>query len=162
MKGFKRILFPVDFSEVSPMIVPWVITMVDKFKSELHLIFVVRSLLPLTSFDVTETSIISFEGEILKAGEKSMDEFVKKHFKKYPTCKAHVLTGDPAEEILNYVNNENIDLVIMGTHGRKGLDRVLFGSVAAHVIKESSAPVMSINPYRLSLDKNKRHDNQED
>ncbi|MCD6262244.1 MAG: universal stress protein [Deltaproteobacteria bacterium] len=162
MKGFKKILFPVDFSEVSPMIVPWVITMVDKFKSELHLIFVVRSLLPLTSFDVTETSIISFEGEILKAGEKSMDEFVKKHFKKYPACKAHVLTGDPAEEILNYVNNENIDLVIMGTHGRKGLDRVLFGSVAAHVIKESSAPVMSINPYRLSLDKNKRHDNQED
>lgn len=162
MKGFKKILFPVDFSEVSPMIVPWVTTMVDKFKSELHLIFVVRSLLSLTAFDVTEASIISFEGEILKAGEKSMDEFVKKHFKKYSACKTNVLTGDPAEEILNYVNNENIDLVIMGTHGRKGLDRVLFGSVAAHVIKESSAPVMSINPYRLSLDKNKRHDNQED
>ncbi len=161
MKGFKKILFPVDFSEVSPMIVPWVVTMVEKFKSEIHLIFVVRSLLPLTSFDVTETSIISFEGEVLKAGEKSMDEFVKKYFKRYPACKTQVLIGDPAEKILNYIKTENMDIVIMGTHGRKGLDRILFGSVAAHVIKESSVPVMSINPYRLDLDKNKHYDNQE-
>jgi nucleotide-binding universal stress UspA family protein len=56
--------------------------------------------------------------------------------------------GDPAEEILKYIAQEKVDLVIMGTHGRKGLDRVLFGSVANEVVKKSPVPVLTINPYR--------------
>jgi len=59
-----------------------------------------------------------------------------------------VVQGDPAEEILKYVESEKVDLVIMGTHGRKGLDRILFGSVANEVVKRSPAPVLTINPYR--------------
>ena len=60
-----------------------------------------------------------------------------------------MILGDAIEEIINYINNEGIDLVIMGTHGRKGLNRVFFGSVADGVIKMSPVPVMSINPYRV-------------
>ena len=47
------------------------------------------------------------------------------------------------------VKPQGIDLVIMGTHGRKGLNRILFGSVAERVIKMSPIPVLSINPYRV-------------
>jgi nucleotide-binding universal stress UspA family protein len=43
-----------------------------------------------------------------------------------------------------------MDLVVMGTHGRKGIERVLFGSVADRVIKTSPVPVLSINPYKVS------------
>jgi nucleotide-binding universal stress UspA family protein len=58
------------------------------------------------------------------------------------------MVGDAAEEIINRVKSEGIGLVIIGTHGRKGLDRIVFGSVADRVIKMSPVPVLSINPYK--------------
>jgi nucleotide-binding universal stress UspA family protein len=61
---------------------------------------------------------------------------------------AHVLTGDPGEEIVNYAEQEKMDLILIGTHGRKGVDRILFGSVAEHVVKNSRIPVLTLNPYR--------------
>jgi nucleotide-binding universal stress UspA family protein len=52
---------------------------------------------------------------------------------------------------LDYISDEEIDLVIMGTHGRKGLDRVFFGSVADRVVKMSPVPVLTINPYKTPV-----------
>jgi nucleotide-binding universal stress UspA family protein len=49
---------------------------------------------------------------------------------------------------LRYVEADGIDLVVMGTHGRKGLDRILFGSVAHHVVTTCPVPVMTVNPHR--------------
>ena len=54
-----------------------------------------------------------------------------------------------ATEILIAIESNSIDLVIMGTHGYKGLERKVFGSVAEKVVKKSSAPVLIINPYKL-------------
>jgi len=51
------------------------------------------------------------------------------------------------QEILKTIDSEGIDLVIMGTHGRKGLKYVFFGSVAENVVKRSPVPVLTINPY---------------
>jgi len=58
-----------------------------------------------------------------------------------------VVAGDPSEEILRYIQEEGIDLVVMGTHGRKGLDKVIFGSVAERVVKSAPVPVMVVNPF---------------
>lgn len=154
MKDIKKILFPVDFSKVAPVIAPWVRTIAEKFDAEIHLLFVARRLAHFSSMDVSEASINSFESEIIKAGENSMEEFVNTHFRGYPACQPRVELGDAAEEILNYIKKKNIDMVVMGTHGRKGLDRIIFGSVANTVIKKAQAPVMSINPYRIPELKN--------
>ncbi len=150
MNVIKKILFPVDFSKVSPVIAPWVLTLAQKFGAEIHILFVARKLGHFTSIDVSEASITAFEQEIIGAGEKRMAEFTGTHFTGYPACKTRVVIGDPAEGILYYIKSESIDLVIMGTHGRKGLDRIIFGSVADRVIKNAQAPVLSINPYRIS------------
>jgi len=149
MKAFKKILFPVDFSDVSPEIAPWVRMVAEKFEAEIHLLFVARGLEYLSDVYVTPVSIEAFAGEMIKGGETSMEEFVSAHFDKYPALRTKVELGDASERIIEYINSERIDLVIMGTHGRKGLERVFFGSVADRVIKMSSAPVLSINPYRV-------------
>ena len=60
--------------------------------------------------------------------------------------KAEVVVGYAAEEILSLAENEDADLIVMGTHGRKGIDRILFGSVAEKVVKNSSRPVLTIRP----------------
>ena len=150
MAQFSKILFPVDLSVVSPAIVPWVRMMAEKFGAELHLLFVARRMEHVSTVYVAQATIESFMAEFVKGSEARIEEFANTHFKNLPSCRTKVILGDAAEEIVNYVESEKIDLVVMGTHGRKGLDRILFGSVAERVIKHSAAPVLSINPYRLS------------
>ena len=149
MSTFKKILFPVDLSESSAEIIPFVTTMARTFQSDLHLLFVARVFKYYDTIYVPPVSIVEFEEKVVKGGKKRLDEFVEEHLKDCCVSRAKVVPGDPAEEIVRYVDAEGIDLVIMGTHGRKGLDRILFGSVAAHVVTRSSVPVMTVNPYKM-------------
>jgi nucleotide-binding universal stress UspA family protein len=57
-----------------------------------------------------------------------------------------VVTGYAAEEILLMVEEEKADMLVMGTHGRRGIDRILFGSVAEKVVKSAKCPVVTIRP----------------
>jgi len=149
MEFFKKILFPVDLSEVSPKLVPYVKEMAAKFDAEVHLLFVARILQHFTSIYVPHPSIMNFEGEVVQGAEKKLQEFMQEQFEGGP-CKAQVIMGDPAEEILNYAQAEGIDFIIIGTHGRKGLERIIFGSVAERVVKKSPVPVLTVNPYGKS------------
>lgn len=149
MSQFKKILFPVDLSDVSAEIIPFVTTMAKTFQSDLHLLFVARIFKYYDTIYVPPVSIVEFEEKVVEGSKRRLDEFVEEHLKDCCVSAAEVIAGDPAEEIVKYVDTEGIDLVIMGTHGRKGLDRILFGSVASHVVTRSSAPVMTVNPYRM-------------
>src|SRR6056297_1146501 len=60
------------------------------------------------------------------------------------TVVTEIVEGNPHEEILDYVTEHGIDMVIMGTHGRTGLDRVVMGSVAERVVRRSSVPVLTV------------------
>jgi nucleotide-binding universal stress UspA family protein len=62
-------------------------------------------------------------------------------------CKTKVVTGDPSDQISKYIRSEKMDLVIVGTHGRKGIDEIMLGNVAHRVIKNSPVPVLTVNPY---------------
>jgi len=148
MAEFKKILFPVDLSEVSAEIIPYVTTMARTFQADLHVLFVARIFKYYDTIYVPPVSILDFEEKVVDGGKRRLDEFVAEHLKDCCVSVAKVIPGDPAEEIVRYIDSEGIDLVVMSTHGRKGLDRVLFGSVANHVVTSSSVPVMTINPYR--------------
>ena len=152
MITFKKILFPVDFSEVSPKIVPYVITMADKLDAEVHLVFVVRKLEQYRSIFDSPVSVETFENEIVLGAETKMEEFVREFFKRILKLKTKILIGDIAEEIIKYIKDEGIDLVIIGTHGRKGMDRIILGNIADKVIKSAPVPVLSVNPYQVMAD----------
>ena len=148
MEKLQKILFPIDFSDSYSAIMPWVFTMAEKFDSEIHLLFVARSLAYYTNVYVPYAAIEDLEQQVIKGSETTMEQFVTKHFSEYGNCKAKVVVGDPSEEILNYAKNEDIGMIIIGTHGKKGLEKILFGSVARRVIKMSPVPVLSINPHK--------------
>ena len=148
MKEFKRILFPVDLSESSEKIVPYVQAVAEKFNSKIRLFFAARVFDYFTSIYVPHPSINQFEKEIIEGAEKRLYEFVDEHFSKFPGTKTAVVAGDAAEKIIEYAEDQNIDLVIMGTHGRKGMDKIIIGSVAERVLKASPVPVLVVNPYK--------------
>ena len=147
MSMFKKILFPVDLSEASPGVAPVVRTMAEKFNARVYLLFVARVLHHYAAMYVPDPSISRFEREVLEGAEKRLYEFKEAHFKELGEIKVEVLLGEVAEEIVRYAADEKVDLIIMGTHGRKGLDKIVFGSVADRVVKTSPVPVMVINPF---------------
>lgn len=57
-----------------------------------------------------------------------------------------ILVGRPSEELVKLADEKGVDLIVMGTHGRAGFDRLLFGSVANEVVKTAPCPVMTIRP----------------
>ena len=149
MKTFNQILFPADLSDSTVKIVPYVRAMTTRFNSRLHLLFVARVFEYFTGMYVPPPSIAEFEKQIVTGAEKRLFEFADEHFKDLAHTKTSVATGDAAEGILNYIDSDGIDLVIMGTHGRKGLDKVIFGSVADRIVRSSPVPVMVINPHKV-------------
>ncbi|MFZ7128226.1 MAG: universal stress protein [Desulfobacterales bacterium] len=148
MPEFKEILFPVDLSDIAPKIVPYVQTFTETFKARLHLLFAARVMGQYTGLYVPTAAVTSFEQSIIEGAHRKLKEFKEENFPTVQRIQLAVRSGDPSEEILAYISEQNIDMVVMGTHGRKGLDRVLFGSVAERVVKLSSAPVFTVNPFR--------------
>ncbi|UCD82288.1 MAG: universal stress protein [Desulfobacterales bacterium] len=148
MQEFNRILFPVDLSESSTKIVPYVQAVAKKFESQIHILFAARVFDHFTSMYVPHPSINKFEKELIEGAEKRLYEFVDENFGEFPHTKTAVVAGDPSEEIIRYIRENKIDLVVMGTHGRKGMDKIIFGSVAERVVKTAPVPVMVVNPYK--------------
>ncbi len=149
MYSFKKILFPVDLSSVAAMIAPLAREMAEKFEAELHVLFVARVMEQYAHVYVSGPAITNFESELVQGAEKKLQEFVDETFGGLPVV-AKVLSGYPAEEIVDYARKEGMDLIVIGTHGRKGLERIIFGSVAEHVVKNAPVPVLSVNPYKFA------------
>ena len=149
MKEFHKILFPLDLSEASPKLVPYVTTMAQKFGSEIHLLFVASVFEHFSGIYVPHPSINKFEDEIVEGAKKRLKEFTEDYFSDFPETRAEVVAGHISEEILKYTGSKDIDLLILGTHGRKGLEKVVFGSVAERVARASTVPVLLVNPYKV-------------
>lgn len=147
----RRILFPLDLSEFCTEIVPQVISVARKFGAEVHLVTVVDS--PRRSGDlyVLNPSFGALEKEALERVGLALQTFEEEFFVSYRNVKRSVLSGHPAQAILKYIDSTGIDLVVMATHRRQGLEKALLGSVADEVIRKSPVPVMSINPCEGEL-----------
>jgi len=152
MAEFKKILCAVDFSDQSPKLADYAKTLARCTGAKLLCVYVAPSLSQYVGFHVPPSSIESFVGEIVAGADTSMQTYLETHFAG-ADAEGKVLVGYPAEEILNMAEDENVDLIIMGTHGRTGIDRILFGSVAEKVVKSSTCPVLTIRPEPSSDDK---------
>jgi len=148
MNEIKKILVPVDFSENSRKILQSAVMLAGKFQAHLSVVFVVQSFDDYSGFFVPHIPIAQFEEEMVQAAQQKMAAFVAENLDPAVTHDAMVLRGDVANEILRYAEDGGVDLIVMGTHGYKGLEKVLFGSVAEKVVKLAPCPVLTINPYR--------------
>ena len=149
MIEIKKILFPLDLTENSSKILPYVLSVSEKYNSQIYLIHVVQDLNKWGKLYVPHPSLDKFQEEAIKNAEKAMDKICENQLQSCPNFQKRVVSGDTVDEILKIIESESIDLLIMGTHGRKGLEHVIFGSVAENVVKKSPVPVLSINPYKL-------------
>jgi nucleotide-binding universal stress UspA family protein len=146
MKQVKKILFPIDFASNFEPLVPWVSTLAGKFEATVYVLFVAQDLTHFASFYVPHGNIKEFQQQAIDSATKRMAAAVEEFSKKFPKVETRVELGAPAEKILAFAEKEQIDMIVMGAHGRSGLERAIFGSVANKVVKSAPCPVLTIHP----------------
>lgn len=153
MQEIKRVLTPIDFSDNAGKIASAAAYVAGTFQADLDLVFVAQNFEDYSGFFVPPVNLPNLEEELFESAQQRMSTFVEEHKATFETfgvgkVSSSVLSGDVAEEILAYAAENKVQLIVMGTHGYKGLERIMFGSVADKVVKTACCPVMTINPYR--------------
>ncbi len=147
---YKKILVPVDGSSFSECIFDHVKTIATGCNvPEVTLLRVVEATRPDTILDFGASDVIENYRPSLRAEAEAKDylDKVSASLKEDGVAAKTVLvSGMPAEEILSYANNNQVDLIIMSTHGRSGVTSWAFGSVADRVIRHSMVPVIIASP----------------
>jgi nucleotide-binding universal stress UspA family protein len=152
IREVKRVVTPVDFSENSRLVAESSAYIAGKFGAAMNLVFVVQNFDDYSGFFVPQMTLPTLEGELLEGAEAKMASFCSEMV---AYCESvgvkelqyKVLMGDVAEKIVEYGAEVKADMIIMGTHGYKGLEKIMFGSVAGKVVRSASCPVLTINPY---------------
>lgn len=144
MKQVQKILFPIDLSEKFETLLPWVSTFVNRFEATLYVLFVAQDLK--TFSFIPHANLDSLQQEAIKAAELKMAGVKQELFQDIKKLETKVMLGSPADKILEFAKKEGIDLIIMATHGRKGLEAKIFGSVCQKVSRDADMPVLTIRP----------------
>lgn len=157
MEDIKRVVTPIDFSDNTETIVSTAVCIAGKFSAYLDLIFVVEKFEDYAPFFTPPTNLPAMRDDLLNAAKERMNAFIEAHRDEFDSAgiasvNGQVISGDIAEAIINYADWADAQLIIMGTHGYKGLNRIVFGSVAEKVVKTACCPVMTINPYRKACE----------
>lgn len=139
MIELRRILVPTDFSEYSAEAMKYACALAEKFDAELHLLHVLEMHVSSTPVFAGGLALSPHVQESREAAEKSL-----LHIASGRQAIRATVVGPPFLEILRYARDHQIDLIVMGTHGRSGLAHVLLGSVAERVVRKSFCPVMTV------------------
>ena len=144
MKVLKTVLVAIDFSDSSDQAFKTALFMAQKFSAKLVLVHVINEPVDLRGFYVPHISFDKLEEEITAGAEKMMEQFCRNHFQGFDNYESLIVPGIPDQESINTAQDQNADMIILGTHGRTGLDHVLFGSTAEKVVRKSPLPVLTV------------------
>ncbi|MGD0586540.1 MAG: universal stress protein [Oryzomonas sp.] len=144
MKPFDKILTAIDFSENSDYAFDYALSLAKQFDSQLMILHVINEPVDLRGFYVPHISFEQLEKEIEEGAEKMMAKFCSSKMGDFTNFTTSTVTGIPYEEIIRSAQEAAASLIVLGTHGRTGLDHLIFGSTAERVVRGASCPVLTI------------------
>ena len=142
---FKKILFCTDFSEDADWAFTYALQLAKTFKSKLLVLHVTPE--PVHPEQLSIYLPREKMDELRASQKKEIDQQLKTRYIKkmrgFKNYKVVLKEGEPFVEIVQMAKKESVDLIVMGTHGRTGLDHILFGSTAEKVVRKSPSPVLT-------------------
>jgi nucleotide-binding universal stress UspA family protein len=148
VRTVRRVLTPIDFSDASETALRHAKEIALTQGAEIDLLHVVDKPMFPSAYGV-DSAEVSTE-ELLDKAEQGLGDLAR-DIVGHEHAMVKAVAGHPVEEILNYVEKNDVDLLVIATHGRTGLNRLLIGSVAERVIRQSPIPVFLVKPERASL-----------
>jgi nucleotide-binding universal stress UspA family protein len=141
----ERILCPVDFSEFSVGAYSYASSLAQRYGAKLFVQHVVEMWRhPSAYFAVKVDLYAEFSQLFLKRAEEELQTFVRSHAQNGVRPESVIREGLATDGILSLADEQKIDLIVMGTHGRRGMDRLMLGSVTERVLREAHCPVLAI------------------
>ena len=142
--NIKKILWPTDLSANAEKALPYVNSLTRKYQATIHILYVLEDL------GINEPWYGTFESGLnkrihkwgKKRAEERLDELCREYLSGCPSYIRHVSIGDPAEEILKIISEENVDVVVMTAREQKG--KLALGSVTERVVENASAMIAII------------------
>jgi nucleotide-binding universal stress UspA family protein len=145
MITLKNILVATDFSEPSETALEYGRALARTFNATLHIVHVVDTFLPGMTADTAPADYGVVIDELEKAAQRHLDAAVREDDRRELGAKGVLLRqSGPAQSIVTYARSANVDLIVMGTHGRGGWSHMLMGSVAEKVVRTAPCPVLTV------------------
>jgi nucleotide-binding universal stress UspA family protein len=138
MIALRQILLPTDFSEPSVNALKYAKAFADNFKASLHLMHVLE-----TVYYGWEVPPLIDE-EIEEGAKKQLHSLLTEAECQQYQAQFHLRRGSPFLEIVRHARDQNVDLIVMGTHGRGPIAHMLLGSVAEKVVRKAPCPVLTV------------------
>jgi len=136
MSRFNKILCPVDFDQNSLLALRLAAELAQERKATLHLLHVVE-------IPPGPEVALPF-GKMEAAARSRLEKIARQELDAGASYQVEVMMGDPGVEILQLAKRLHANLIVMATHGRKGLRRLVLGSVAERVVREAPCPVLTV------------------
>ncbi len=147
MVEIKKVVVPVDFSSTTDKVVDYAMTVADKLGAEVLFFHAINDF---QGYDMmlVHPSFIGMTKDLEKESKERINSLVEEYKDRKNGVGGDVAIGDAAEEIIKYAEEQNADMIIIGTHGVKGLEKILMGSTAERVVKNATCPVLVFNPFK--------------
>jgi len=140
----KKILVPIDFSSHSKHALQHALAYAKQFTAELILIYVVEPTIYPADLSFGQVAFPNFEKDLRNRGKEELDSLAQSVIGKAAKSKTLIRTGKPFLEILSVAEEEEVDLIIIATHGHTGVEHLLFGSTAEKVVRKATCPVLVV------------------
>jgi len=146
MGEIKKILLATDFSENSKWALSYALSFAQKYNAKLYMLHVIQQpIYPLGMYaEIAFDAMDKFNRNISEATEREMKNLCETGLGGFKNFESMILSGTPFLEIIRTAKEKEVDLIVVGTHGRTGLDHVLFGSTAEKVVRKAPCPVLSV------------------
>jgi nucleotide-binding universal stress UspA family protein len=138
MYPFRKILVATDFGESSARALELATGLAREYGADLTIVHAVELLIP-----PYPVALMADPATIEASAQQGLDSVVERIQEVLPQARGVLLLGNPAEKIIEHAEHEGVDLVVVGTHGRRGPSRWLMGSVAEKVVRSCHVPVLT-------------------
>lgn len=145
---FENILLPTDFSSASVCAAAYALSVARQNSARLYVLHVMDVSSDAAGFYVPHISYENLDEEMLLAAEEILHKFGARNLKGYKNIELRVVAGEPYQEILKTIKRLKIDLCVLGTYGKTGIERFFVGSTTERVMRKAACPVLIIPPSK--------------
>lgn len=144
MIELKRILLPTDFSEPSLQATQYAVELAKRFRATLHVLNVIED--PVIHLPMLESIPLPSREEFETYSQTRLDNWILPDDAEELDVETRWVHGRPFVEIIRAAKELNVDLIVVGTHGRNAAAHLLMGSVAEKVVRKAPCPVLTVRP----------------
>lgn len=143
-QGVRKILFPTDFSDFSKKALPYALSFAERYGAQLHVLHIFEQRIHPSFYIVDKSTPFDLDDSLRGRALDALDEFVYDDLRERIDFKCDVASGKPFVEIINYARKNEIDLIVIATHGLTGLENMIIGSTTERVVRRAPCAVLSI------------------